>query len=202
MRIRVQQLTRAAGLLALLLMTPITHGADEPAGFNEGTFSGLEMRSIGPALMSGRIADIAVHPDNPHIWYVAVGSGNVFKTVNAGTTWTPVFEYEDAYSIGAITLDPNDPETIWLGTGENVSGRHVGYGAGVYRSRDGGSSWENMGLRDSEHIGMIRVDPRDSDTVFVAAQGPLWAGGGERGLYRTRDGGERWEEVLGDGLGN
>ena len=202
MRTRVQHLTMAAGLLALLLVTPITHGADEAPGFNEGTFSGLEMRSIGPALMSGRIADIAVHPDNPHIWYVAVGSGNVFKTVNAGTTWTPVFENEDAYSIGAITLDPNDPETVWLGTGENVSGRHVGYGAGVYRSRDGGSSWENMGLRDSEHIGMIRIDPRDSDTVFVAAQGPLWSGGGERGLYRSRDGGESWVKVLGDGLGN
>jgi photosystem II stability/assembly factor-like uncharacterized protein len=175
--------------------------ADGP-GFDEGTFSGLEMRSIGPALMAGRIADIAVHPDNPHVWYVAVGSGNVFKTTNSGTTWTPIFDDEDAYSIGCITLDPNDPDTVWLGTGENQAGRHFGYGYGVYRSRDGGASWEHMGLEASEHIGMIVVDPRDSKRVFVAAQGPLWSGGGERGLYRTTDGGATWEKVLGDGLGN
>ena len=101
-----------------------------------------------------------------------------------------------------MTIDPNDSNTIWVGTGENVSGRHVGYGDGVYRSRDGGQSWENMGLEDSEHIGMIRIDPRDSDTIFVAAQGPLWSGGGDRGLYKSTDGGESWRKVLGNGLGN
>ena len=175
--------------------------ATEP-GFNEATFKGLEMRSIGPAFMSGRIADIVIDPTDQSTWYVGVGSGGVWKTDNAGTTWTPVFDNEGSYSIGCITLDPNDPGTVWVGTGENVSGRHVGYGDGLYRSRDGGQSWENVGLEDSEHIGMIRIDPRDSDIIFVAAQGPLWSGGGDRGLYKSTDGGENWRKVLGDGLGN
>ena len=115
-------------------------------GFNEKTFEGLAWREIGPAFMSGRIADIVIHPENRHLWYVAVGSGGVWKTVNAGTTWQPVFEDQGSYSIGALALDPNDAHTVWVGTGENVSGRHVGYGDGVYRSRDGGTTWENMGL--------------------------------------------------------
>jgi photosystem II stability/assembly factor-like uncharacterized protein len=175
---------------------------DSEPGFNEATFKGLEMRAIGPALMSGRISDIVLHPDNHNIWYVGVGSGGVWKTENAGTTWTPIFDDESSYSIGAIAIDPNNPNTIWVGTGENVSGRHVGYGDGVYRSRDGGESWENMGLEESEHIGMIRIDPRDSNTIFVAAQGPLWSGGGDRGLFKSTDGGETWNKVLGEGLGN
>ncbi|MEM1262789.1 MAG: glycosyl hydrolase [Pseudomonadota bacterium] len=176
--------------------------AESEPGFNEATFQGMEWRSVGPALMAGRIADIAIDPNDQSTWYVGVGSGGIWKTDNAGTTWTTIFDNEDAYSIGCITVDPNDSSTLWVGTGENVSGRHVGYGAGVYRSRDGGTSWENLGLEDSEHIGMIRVDPRDSNVVYVAAQGPLWSGGGERGLYKTTDGGETWDKILGDGLGN
>jgi photosystem II stability/assembly factor-like uncharacterized protein len=178
--------------------------AEEPVepGFNEATFKGLEFRSIGPAFMSGRIADIAIDPTDPSVWYVAVGSGGVWKTENASTTWTPIFDDQGSYSIGCVTLDPNNPNTVWVGTGENVSGRHVGYGDGVYRSRDGGASWENMGLENSEHIGMIRIDPRDSNTIFVAAQGPLWSGGGDRGLFKSTDGGQNWRKVLGDGHGN
>jgi photosystem II stability/assembly factor-like uncharacterized protein len=189
--------------LALLAFagTAIAEDAPEP-GFNEATFKGLEMRAIGPALMSGRISDIVIDPNDPSTWYVGVGSGGIFKTKNGGTTWEAVFENEDAYSIGAITIDPNDSSTIWVGTGENVSGRHVGYGAGVYRSQDGGKNWENMGLEESERIGMIRIDPRDSNTIFVAAQGPLWSAGGDRGLYKSTDGGRKWEKVLGEGLGN
>jgi hypothetical protein len=124
--------------------------AEEPVepGFNEATFKGLEFRSIGPAFMSGRIADIAIDPTDPSVWYVAVGSGGVWKTENASTTWTPIFDDQGSYSIGCVTLDPNNPNTVWVGTGENVSGRHVGYGDGVYRSRDGGASWENMGLEN------------------------------------------------------
>ena len=187
-----------------LLVVAGTANAEDPAepGFNEATFKGLEMRAIGPALMSGRIADIVIDPNDASTWYVGVGSGGIFKTVNAGTTWEAVFENEDAYSIGAITIDPNDSNTIWVGTGENVSGRHVGYGNGVYRSLDGGKNWENMGLEASERIGMIRIDPRDSNTVFVAAQGPLWSAGGDRGLYKSTDGGKNWKKVLGEGLGN
>ena len=191
--------------LACVLSLPAIAADDEEnvePGFNEQTFKGLEMRSIGPAFMSGRISDIAIVPENRNVWYVAVGSGGVWKTVNRGTTWTPIFDDEGSYSIGAIAIDPNDTDTIWVGTGENVSGRHVGYGDGVYRSRDGGESWENMGLVDSEHVGMIRIDPRDSKVVFVAAQGPLWSGGGDRGLYKSTNGGETWRKVLGDGLGN
>ena len=162
------------------------------------TFRGLALRNIGPALMSGRIADLAIHPEDQSTWYAAVGSGGVWKTTNAGTTWTPIFDHEGSYSIGCITVDPNTPETVWVGTGENVSGRHVGYGDGIYKSLDGGKTWRNMGLETSEHIGMIRVDPRDSNVVFVAAQGPLWSAGGERGLYQTTDGGETWKRLLGD----
>ena len=193
-----------SAVLFALAASPVFAADEEKSepGFNEDTFKGLEFRSIGPAFMSGRISDIAIHPQRQSTWYVGVGSGGVWKTENRGTTWTPIFENEDAYSIGCISIDPNNPNTIWVGSGENVSGRHVGYGSGLFRSRDAGQSWEKMGLENSEHIGMIKVDPRDSNTIFVAAQGPLWSGGGDRGLYKSTDGGENWRKVLGDGLGN
>jgi len=162
-------------------------------------FKGLELRSIGPALMSGRIADIAIHPADPSVWYVAVGSGGVWKTINAGTTWTPIFDGESSYSIGCITLDPANPEVIWVGTGENVGGRHVGFGDGIYRSQDGGGSWEVMGLEGTQHLSKIIVHPEDSKTLFVAAQGPLWSPGGERGLFKTTDGGGSWANILSAG---
>jgi len=172
---------------------------DHQPGLNEATFKGLEWRGIGPALMSGRIADIAVDPVDRSTWYIAVGSGGVWKTENRGTTWASIFDGQGAYSIGSITVDPNNHHTIWVGSGENVSGRHVGYGDGVYRSPDGGASWENMGLGNSEHIGMIAIDPRDSNTVYVAAQGPLWSAGGDRGLFKSNDGGANWELILSGG---
>lgn len=158
--------------------------------------AGLPLRGIGPARMGGRIADIAVHPERRATWYVAVGSGGLWKTENAGTTWKPVFDEQPSYSIGTVALDPANPEVVWVGTGENVSGRHVGWGDGVYRSRDGGASWEQVGLAGSQHIGRILIDPRDSRVVLVAAEGPLWNGGGERGVYRTEDGGATWTRVL------
>ena len=156
----------------------------------------LTLRSIGPAVMGGRIADIAVHPTKRSTWYVAVGSGGLWKTTNAGITWTPVFDDQPSYSIGTVALDPNNPDVVWVGTGENVSGRHVGWGDGVYRSRDGGRSWERVGLEASQHIGKILVDPRNGNVVYVAAEGPLWSSGGERGLYKTADGGGTWTQVL------
>ncbi len=163
---------------------------------NPGTFAGLKFRGIGPALMSGRISDIAVHPKKQSTWYVAVGSGGVWKTVNAGTTWTPIFDGQDSYSIGCVTLDPTNPDVVWVGTGENVSGRHVGYGDGIYKSLNGGKTWKNMGLKGSEHISKIVIDPRNPDTIYVAAEGPLWNAGGERGLYKSPDGGKTWELSL------
>lgn len=178
----------------------LPEGAGEPeAGLEDlgsGRLGALRFRSIGPALPSGRIGDFAVNPQNPGEWYVAVSSGGVWKTTNAGTTFEPIFDGEGSYSIGVVEIDPNNPNVIWVGTGENNSQRSVSFGDGVYKSVDGGKSWRNVGLEKSEHIGMIAIDPRNSDTVYVAAQGPLWNAGGERGLYKTTDGGRTWVRVL------
>ncbi|MEM8847830.1 MAG: glycosyl hydrolase [Bacteroidota bacterium] len=162
------------------------------------TFKGLEFRSLGPALTSGRIADIAIHPENESVWYVAVGSGGVWKTINAGTTWNPIFDEQSVYSIGCVTIDPKNPNTVWVGTGENVGGRHVGFGDGIYVSHDEGKTWKNMGLKNSEHLSKIIVHPDNSDVIWVASQGPLWSKGGERGLYKSTDGGKTWNRTLGD----
>lgn len=161
-------------------------------------YDGLKLRNIGPAFMSGRIAAVAIHPVNESIWYVGVASGGVWKTVNSGTTWTPVFDDQATFAIGAVTIDPINPNTIWVGTGEDVGGRHIAYGDGVYKSTDGGLTWQNMGLKDSQHISKIIVHPYDSNTVWVAAQGPLWNKGGDRGLYKTIDGGKTWKKTLGN----
>ena len=158
--------------------------------------SGLEFRSIGPAFMSGRIADIVINPENESEWYVAVGSGGVWKTSNSGTTWSPISDDEPFYSTGAITIDPHNSSKIWLGTGENVGGRHVGIGHGVYMSENGGEKWKDMGLKSSEHISKIIVSPEDPNLIFVASQGPLWSPAGDRGLFRSNNGGEDWENVL------
>ncbi|MEL6863548.1 MAG: glycosyl hydrolase [Bacteroidota bacterium] len=168
------------------------------SNFSADQFAGMEWRSLGPALMSGRIADIAVHPQDNNTWYVAVGSGGVWKTQNSGTTWKSIFDGQSAYSIGCVSIDPNNPHVIWVGTGENVGGRHVGYGDGIYRSDDGGKSWTNMGLKKSEHISKIIIHPQNSNVIWVAAQGPLWTKGGERGLYKSTDGGKTWKQTLGD----
>lgn len=157
---------------------------------------GLQLRPIGPALMGGRISDIAVNPHDATSWYVSAGSGGVWKTTNSGTTWEAIFEGESSYSIGCVAIDPTNPNVVWVGTGENVSGRHVGWGDGIYKSLDGGKSWKNMGLRQSEHIGKILIDPNDSNTLYVAAEGPLWSSGGDRGLYKTTNGGATWDLVL------
>jgi len=159
-------------------------------------WSGLTLRGIGPAVTSGRIADLAVDPTNKRRWFVAVASGGVWRTENAGTTWTPVFDAEASYSIACVAIDPRNPSVVWVGTGENNSQRSVGYGDGVYKSEDGGKSWKNVGLKSSEHIGKILIHPKDSNTVYVAAQGPLWSPGGDRGLYKTTDGGRTWTAVL------
>lgn len=159
-------------------------------------YKGLKWRSIGPALTSGRIADFAVNPANTSEWYVGVASGHVWKTTNNGTTFKPVFDGQDVYSIGVVSIDPENSNVVWIGTGENNHQRALGYGDGVYKSEDGGNSWKNMGLKDSRQIGGIVIDPRNSNVVFVAAEGSAWGPGGDRGLYKTIDGGETWNKVL------
>ena len=170
--------------------------------FGEGQISfdkvskGLKFRSVGPALTSGRIVDLAVHPSNPAIYFVASAAGGVWKTANNGISFDPVFDSQGTSSIGCIEIDPKNPNIVWVGSGENNNQRSVGYGDGLYKSEDGGKSWNKVGLEKSEHIGMIAINPKDSRNVFVAAYGPLWSEGGERGVYETKDGGATWERVL------
>jgi photosystem II stability/assembly factor-like uncharacterized protein len=173
-----------------------TAADDKPLVFTSDTYSALRFRSVGPALVSGRIADIAVNPSNFSQWYIAVASGGIWKTDNAGTTFNPVFDNYGSYSIGCIAIDPTNEHTVWAGTGENNNQRSVAYGDGVYKSEDGGQTWKNVGLKNSEHIGMIAIHPKNGQIVFAAAYGPLWSKGGDRGLYKTTDGGLTWKQVL------
>jgi len=197
LEVSVRASTIVALVLVWLFVAP-AHAADEDDSphLTAATLAGLELRGIGPAITSGRIIDLAIDPARPGTIYVAAAAGGVWKSTNGGTTWTPIFDGEGSYSIGALALDPHNANVLWVGTGENNSQRSVGYGDGVYRSRDGGKSFEKVGLEDSQHIGMIAVDPRDGDTVWVAAQGPLWSPGGDRGLYKTTDGGSTWQRSL------
>ena len=171
-------------------------GASKDSVFNSGILSGFTFRSIGPAVTSGRVSDVEVNPNNINEYYVAAASGGVWKTTNAGITYSPVFDKEGSYSIGCVTIDPNNTNIVWVGTGENNNQRSVAYGDGVYKSEDGGKSWKNVGLKNSEHTGMIVVDPSNSDVVYVAAYGPLWSAGGDRGIYKTTDGGKTWKNIL------
>ena len=158
--------------------------------------SALRFRSIGPAVTSGRIADLAVNPNNTAEYYVASASGGVWKTTNGGATYNPIFDGEGSYSIGCLAMDPTNANTVWVGSGENNNQRSVAYGDGIYKTEDGGKSFINMGLKNSQHIGRIAIDPRNSEVVYVAAYGPLWSNGGDRGIYKTMDGGKTWRQVL------
>ena len=187
-------------LLLFLLFSPDSisqkKNKSETNYLDKVSLNGLKWRSVGPALTSGRVSDIAVNPKNPFEYYVAVASGGVWKTSNWGLEYIPVFDSENSYSIGCVTIDPNNPNVIWVGTGENNNQRSVAYGDGVYKSNDGGKSWENVGLKNSEHIGNIIVHPKNSNIIYVSAYGPLWSKGGERGVYMSKDGGKTWKRVL------
>ena len=186
-------------ILSFFFITENSFAKKEKEKDNDNSiYSGLKFRGIGPALMSGRISDIIIHPKNENIWYVTAGSGGVWKTENSGTTWDPIFDDQKSYSIGCISMDPQNSNVLWVGTGENVGGRHVGYGDGIYKSDDGGQTWTQKGLKNSEHISKILIHPSNSDVIWVASQGPLWSKGGDRGLYKSKDGGKTWQKKLGD----
>ena len=160
------------------------------------SLSGLSFRSIGPAITGGRVVALAVNPFNHSEYFVGAGHGSLWKTTNNGITFTPVFDHQKSYAIGAVTIDPTNPNTIWVGTGENNNQNNVIYGDGVYKSEDGGQSWKNMGLKNSYHIGGIVVDPKDPNIVYVAAYGSLRKANDERGIFKTTDGGKTWKKVL------
>lgn len=185
----IKSIALCAALMSGSALAPVLAADSNPLG-------ALKLRNIGPALTSGRISDFAFNPQKKNEFFVATASGNLWKTNNNGTTWQPLFENENSYAIGVVTLDPNNSDTVWVGTGENNAQRSVADGDGVYKSIDGGKTWTNMGLKASGHISQIWVDPNDSDTVLVAAQGPLWNSGGDRGLYKTMDGGKTWNRIL------
>ena len=187
-------LTATLGLYAQ--NPPQGGGSGNQDPWASGTFNSFRLRAVGPAIMSGRVKVVAVHPEDKQTWYIGVSSGGVWKTTNAGTTFTPVFQNEGSYSIGSVVIDQKNPNVIWVGTGEANNQRSVGWGDGIYRSDDAGRSWRNLGLKDSQHIGRIVIDPRDSKVVYAAAYGPLWSAGGDRGLYKTTDGGATWNKIL------
>jgi photosystem II stability/assembly factor-like uncharacterized protein len=160
------------------------------------TLKGLPLRGIGPDITTGRISDIEFDPKNPNVWYVASASGGLFKTEDRGNHFAAIFDGGGAYSLGAVKVDPKDSNVVWLGTGENNNQRSVAFGDGVYKSTDAGKTWKRMGLENSEHIQNILIDPRNTNVVYVTAIGPLWRAGGDRGLYKTTDGGATWKAVL------
>ena len=165
-------------------------------GLTADALKGIEIRSIGPGISTGRVQDIEIDPKNPNVWYVASAFGGLWKTENRGVTFSPIFDQGGSFTLCCVVVDPKDSNVVWLGTGENTSQRSAHFGDGVYKSSDAGKTWKRVALEKSEHIGKIIIDPRNSNTVYVAAQGPLWSAGGERGLYKTIDGGATWNRVL------
>ncbi|MDG1724487.1 MAG: glycosyl hydrolase [Bacteroidia bacterium] len=184
-------------LLLIFLFTTSISFAQEKVTIDSVSISAAQFRSIGPAFMTGRISDVVIDPLDENHWYVGVGSGGVWETKNAGVSFKPIFDQQKVYSIGCITLDTN-ARNLWVGSGENVGGRHISFGDGIYLSKDGGKTWKNKGLKYSNHISKIVIHPSNSETIWVAAQGPLWSSGGDRGVYKSVDGGNKWKRVLGD----
>ncbi len=174
-------------------------GQPSPAsggGSAGGPFDSLHFRPIGPASMSGRITDLAVYEANPSIFYVGTAHGGVWKTTNAGTTFEAQFQDEGLISIGDVTVSQNNPDLVWVGTGESNNRQSTSWGDGIYKSSDGGKTYVKMGLATSRFINRIVIDPRNNDVVFVAATGSLFGPGGERGIYKTTDGGKTWKRTL------
>jgi photosystem II stability/assembly factor-like uncharacterized protein len=184
----------AAGLAA----QSVVGRSEQPASTRTATgpFDGLHFRPLGPASMSGRISDLAVYEANPSIFYVGTAHGGVWKTTNAGTTFEAQLQDQGLLSIGDVTVSQSNPDLVWVGTGESNNRQSTSWGDGVYKSTDGGKTYVNMGLRSSLFINRIVIDPRNNETVLVAAAGSLWGPGGERGIYKTADGGKTWKRTL------
>ena len=181
----------------IVLMSLVGPGAAVRAQeLSEDALARLELRAIGPAVMGGRINDLAVDEQRPWVMYVGAASGGLWKTTNNGTTWTPIFDDQAVASIGDVTLAPSDPEIVWVGTGEANNRQSTTFGNGVYKSTDGGASWEHVGLEQTHHIGRIVIHPSDPATVYVAGGGHLWGANPERGVFKTSDGGNSWDKVL------
>jgi photosystem II stability/assembly factor-like uncharacterized protein len=186
-------------VIAVAVGTVVRVGAGQgatPTQLNADLFKEFKFRSLGPSLTTGRVQDIAVDPKNPSVWYIGSAAGGVWKTENRGQTFKPVFDNAGSFNISTVVVDPKDSNIVWVGTGENANPRSAMYGDGVYKSTNGGETFTRMGLEHSEHIGNIKIDPRNSNVVYVAAQGPLWAPGGDRGLYKTTDGGQTWKAII------
>ena len=183
---------RVVLLMACAVLTATSAVAQVP----EAIFDGISRREIGPAIMSGRVVDLAVSEDDPSIFYAASASGGLLKTVNGGATWENVFDSQATVSIGDVAINPTDPNVVWVGTGEANNRQSSSWGDGIYKSTDGGRTWTHRGLRESNHIGRIVIDPRDTDVVYVAAVGRLWGANKERGVFKTTDGGLTWQHAL------
>jgi len=179
--------------LILLVLTPFILDAQQ---VSSETFGGLKLRNIGPAVMSGRIVDLAVVEKDPYIIYAASATGGVWKTINNGVTFVPVFENETTHSVGAIAVHQGNPNHVWVGTGERANRQSSSWGDGVYKSTDAGKTWKNMGLKDSHHVGRIVLHPTDTNIIYVAAMGHLWGPNEERGLYKSTNGGKTWDRII------
>ena len=196
----MKRLFFATAVALALAATAILSAGQGPGAASDrptaDVLKGIALRSIGPTLATGRVVDVQIDPKNPNVWYVVSAFGGLWKTVNRGTTFTPIFDDGGSFTLSGIAIDPKDSNVLWLGTGESNSQRSAHFGDGVYKSTDAGATWKRAGLATSEHIGKILIDPRNSNVVYVASQGPLWSPGGERGLYKTTDGGATWAAVL------
>ena len=193
----IQHLVRRAAVFGAVLLpaTPAAAQTQSDTAVPAALFQTFRWRNIGPANMAGRVTDIEAVNANPAMVYVAAASGGVWKSLNAGTTWEPIFDRYGTANIGDLAVFQADPRIVWVGTGEACVRNSVGWGDGVYRSTDGGKTFTNVGLRESHHIGRVVTHPTNPDLVYVAAQGHLWDHGGERGLFRTRDGGRTWQQL-------
>jgi len=188
---------RTLWTVGLALVSASAVHAQPPIRFDAGTVSGLTARNIGSAQISGRISAVTAVRDGGRLTvFVASASGGVWKSINGGTTFKPVFDNQPVQSMGAVAIDPGNPKNVWAGTGESWVRNSVSIGDGVYKSTDGGENWTNAGLKDSEHIAKILVDPKDGNTVYACATGHLWDDDSERGVYKTSDGGKSWRKVL------